>query len=536
MLGPGRYAVTDRTWASHLLSLERVAPDRSFVAASRGPPAATGGEGRRRDPAAPRRGERRGRGVRRRDRAAVRRPRRDRGRRRARPPATRARPRARRLHDRRFGPERRLGPPRAGGATDRTRRRRRDGLRGRARRLLLGPHSDRLRGRTLGRGTRGLRDRPGGPAGGVRGGPPGRRGAGRRPGGSDGDHRRGLRRSIRPSDRPWDRARGPRAPVHRGGQRDAARAGHDLLGRARDLPGGAVRRPDRGPGRRDRPGRRAAERGRPGSSRSSPDGGGPDCPGRSGSVILGVDDRESPRDGGVRPRPVPACVQARRPLRRGLGPRLGPRRDRGRGPVPRVHDGHRDPHLDLPPGPARDAGGLRAGRHGVPGVLGLRGAVARRGVQPVPGRGGLGARAGSRTGDRRFRVPVAAAEEPVDPSPARRQGTAEPRRHDARIRGDGRLRCVAHDLGCRQRALDPHVLSPPDREDPAPRARQSPERDHQGRASPLRVLPDPSSPAPRAERGRPSDHAMGDGPPVGDRRNRRASPGRDRLRGGRAVR
>ena len=33
MLGPGRYAVTDRTWASHLLALGRVAPERSFVAA-----------------------------------------------------------------------------------------------------------------------------------------------------------------------------------------------------------------------------------------------------------------------------------------------------------------------------------------------------------------------------------------------------------------------------------------------------------------------------------------------------------------------
>jgi Xaa-Pro aminopeptidase len=32
MLGSGRYAVTDRTWASHLLALERAAPDRSFVA------------------------------------------------------------------------------------------------------------------------------------------------------------------------------------------------------------------------------------------------------------------------------------------------------------------------------------------------------------------------------------------------------------------------------------------------------------------------------------------------------------------------
>ena len=38
MLGPGRYAVTDRTWASHLLALERVAPDRSFVAAGEAVP------------------------------------------------------------------------------------------------------------------------------------------------------------------------------------------------------------------------------------------------------------------------------------------------------------------------------------------------------------------------------------------------------------------------------------------------------------------------------------------------------------------
>src|SRR4029453_7915444 len=43
-------------------------------------------------------------------------------------------------------------------------------------------------------------------------------------------------------------------------------------------------------------------------------------------------------------------------------------------------------------------------------------------------------------------------------------------------------------------------------------------------------------PAPRAERGRTSDHAMGDGPPVGHRRDRCASPGRDRLRGGGAGR
>jgi Xaa-Pro aminopeptidase len=38
MLGPGRYAVADRTWASHLLALERAAPDRVFVAAGEAVP------------------------------------------------------------------------------------------------------------------------------------------------------------------------------------------------------------------------------------------------------------------------------------------------------------------------------------------------------------------------------------------------------------------------------------------------------------------------------------------------------------------
>jgi Xaa-Pro aminopeptidase len=33
IVGPGRYAVTDQTWTSHLLSLERATPDASFVAA-----------------------------------------------------------------------------------------------------------------------------------------------------------------------------------------------------------------------------------------------------------------------------------------------------------------------------------------------------------------------------------------------------------------------------------------------------------------------------------------------------------------------
>jgi len=38
MLGSRRYAVTDRTWASHLLALQRAAPGRSFVAASEAVP------------------------------------------------------------------------------------------------------------------------------------------------------------------------------------------------------------------------------------------------------------------------------------------------------------------------------------------------------------------------------------------------------------------------------------------------------------------------------------------------------------------
>jgi len=38
LLGPGRYAVADRTWASHLLALERAAVDRVFVAAGEAVP------------------------------------------------------------------------------------------------------------------------------------------------------------------------------------------------------------------------------------------------------------------------------------------------------------------------------------------------------------------------------------------------------------------------------------------------------------------------------------------------------------------
>ena len=55
--------------------------------------------------------------------------------------------------------------------------------------------------------------------------------------------------------------------------------------------------------------------------------------------------------------------------------------------MPALHDGHRDPHGDLPPRRPGDAGRVRPGRHRVPHLLELRGALARRGVQPLARRG-----------------------------------------------------------------------------------------------------------------------------------------------------
>ena len=54
-------------------------------------------------------------------------------------------------------------------------------------------------------------------------------------------HPGGLRRCLHPPDRARHRARGPRGPLHRGGQPRAAGAGHGVLGRAGHLP-----RPARG--------------------------------------------------------------------------------------------------------------------------------------------------------------------------------------------------------------------------------------------------------------------------------------------------
>ena len=81
-------------------------------------------------------------------------------------------------------------------------------------------------------------------------------------------------------------------------------------------------------------------------------------------------------------------VQARRPFVRGVGPDRRASRHGGRGSLPRVHDGHRDPHGRLPARPPRHPSVVRPGGHRLPLVLGLRGALARRGVQPVPGESG----------------------------------------------------------------------------------------------------------------------------------------------------
>jgi hypothetical protein len=75
------------------------------------------------------------------------------------------------------------------------------------------------------------------------------------------------------------------------------------------------------------------------------------------SVILGEDDRESLE---MHEFDLDRYLRAskRVDLSGVTWERVQPPDLRVRGALPRVHDGHRDPHLDLPPGSARDAGGL----------------------------------------------------------------------------------------------------------------------------------------------------------------------------------
>ena len=84
-------------------------------------------------------------------------------------------------------------------------------------------------------------------------------GRGGRPGRASGDHRRGLRRQLHAPHGPRHRARDPRGAVHRRGQPAGPRARHGVLDRARHLPAGPARCPDRGHRRHDRGRHRATE-------------------------------------------------------------------------------------------------------------------------------------------------------------------------------------------------------------------------------------------------------------------------------------
>ena len=210
----GRYAVTDQTWASHLLALRAGgAPGASFEAAGEALPllrAVKDADEIARLRAAGRGADAAFADDRRRRRSPAARARRRRG---SRPPPARARPRARRLHDRRFGAERRLAAPRApASAGSSSRGRRRAGLRraGGAATARTSPAPSSSASPSA-EPLEVYDDRPARSAGGVRGGAPGRRGAGRRPRGALGDRGGGLRRAVRPPDRPRHRPRGPRA-------------------------------------------------------------------------------------------------------------------------------------------------------------------------------------------------------------------------------------------------------------------------------------------------------------------------------------
>ena len=156
----------------------------------------------------------------------------------------------------------------------------------------------------------------------------------------------------------------------------------------------------------------------------------------------------------------------RGPVRGGMDARVRPSAHGCRGSCAPLHDGHRDEHRDLPPRRAGDPDGVRSRRDRVPVVLELRGALARRGVQPAARRGGDPGATRSRDRDPRRPVSVPPIAHRVDPSACRREGIRQPHGHAPRVGHRERgLHRDPHDVGSGERADHAHRVSPDDRED-----------------------------------------------------------------------
>ena len=135
-------------------------------------------------------------------------------------------------------------------------------------------------------------------------------------------------------------------------------------------------------------------------------------------------------------------------------------------------------------------------------------------------------------GDDAFPHPVRT--QPVDQAEGRHEGVGLEHGDAARFPRSSATSSRAHDLGSRERARDVDGLSPDRRQDRAPDLDPAPPGDHQGRAAALRLLSDPGADAPREVAAGPHDRAVGDGAPVGARRNGRPAAGGDRPRDARS--
>jgi hypothetical protein len=191
--------------------------------------------------------------------------------------------------------------------------------------------------------------------------------------------------------------------------------------------------------------------------------------------------------------PLPAGLQAGGPHRPAVGPDQGPPPPRGGGPGPRVHDGHRIPHGDLPPGPPGHPGGVRARRDRVPLLLVYEELWHGEAFSRFLGEAGYRL---PPDGERTWSDAPYPRGWPqhLDPASDRCEGLRVPRGHPCR-RGHGQgFRGPAHDVGRGERAVHPAGLPPGHRQDAAPGAGRSPGAGDQGRAPALRVLPGPGAP------------------------------------------